>query len=212
MKGSALSHNRRLKTILLFLLALLLIGISLFLLAKTLSKAYDTVPLTDEIEQRAGNATFWFDYRESYGKDIKPFALPERPDIVFCYSDHLALTLPAIYLQDKPDEAIISTPLNAYICDLNGDGVEELCVTCSVGFGMIDYRICIYDPVAKQTYELENRGYYDYSLEIRDGKLIAVKKSYPLSLYPPTDTVVCEGVPVLVPTANGVMVKIAVAE
>lgn len=48
--------------------------------------------------------------------------------------------------------------MNAYFCDLTGDGVSELCTTVSVGSGIIDERIVVYDYVANKTYQIEGRG------------------------------------------------------
>ena len=53
---------------------------------------------------------------------------------------------------------------NAYFCDLNGDGLPELCATLSMGSGVIDTRIMVYDYANGRTYELEDRMKFDYAL------------------------------------------------
>jgi hypothetical protein len=70
---------------------------------------------------------------------------------------------------------------NTYFCDLTGDGLPELCSTLSFGSGMIDNRVMIYDYANGVSYELSDRGYYDYSLRLdeADGRLYVDKTLYP---------------------------------
>ena len=48
----------------------------------------------------------------------------------------------------------------------------------SIGSGMIDNRIIIYDYANGVCYELEDRGNYDYTLSLQDDKLIVTKCVY----------------------------------
>ena len=48
----------------------------------------------------------------------------------------------------------------------------------SIGSGMIDNRIIIYDYANGVSYELEDRGNHDYTLSLQDGKLIVTKCVY----------------------------------
>ena len=69
---------------------------------------------------------------------------------------------------------------NAYFCDLTGDGLPELCSTISWGSGMIDNRVTIYDYANGASYELSDRGYFDFTLRFNeaDGYLYVDKKKY----------------------------------
>ena len=67
---------------------------------------------------------------------------------------------------------------NAYFCDLTGDNLPEICATLSIGSGMIDNRIIIYDYANGVSYELEDRGNHDYTLSLQDDKLIVTKCVY----------------------------------
>lgn len=67
---------------------------------------------------------------------------------------------------------------NAYFCDLNGDGVSELCAGTSFGSGMVDDRICVYDFVAEKHYALQARGEYDYTLSEENGVLMVTMRPY----------------------------------
>lgn len=66
----------------------------------------------------------------------------------------------------------------AYFCDLNGDGVSELCAGTSLGSGMVDDRIEVYDFVKQQLYTLQDRGKYDYTLSEENGTLIVTVTDY----------------------------------
>ena len=69
---------------------------------------------------------------------------------------------------------------NAYFCDLSGDGLPELCSTISWGSGMIDNRVIIYDYANGASYELSDRGNYDFILRFSeaDGYLYVDKTKY----------------------------------
>lgn len=191
----------------LVLLAIAAIILSLFLLHRTISQSYDTVPLTEEIASRAKIVTAWFESMPASNDEIPPLALPQKPEIVFQYDTRFS----RIYLESDPSKPLLGAVVNAFLCDLNGDNIPELCTTCAIGSGIVDYRICVYDTVSKTIYELENRGYYDYLLEMRDGKLVAMKKTFSYSGKEEADSLY-EGVPVLVRTVTGTYLKIAVAD
>ena len=69
---------------------------------------------------------------------------------------------------------------NTYFCDLSGDGLPELCSTISWGSGMIDNRVIIYDYANGASYELSDRGYFDFTLRLNeaDGYLYVDKTKY----------------------------------
>ena len=67
---------------------------------------------------------------------------------------------------------------SAYFCDLTGDGIPELCSTLSSGSGMIDNRIIIYDYAGGASYELSDRGNFDYILNMREDSLVVEKRVY----------------------------------
>ena len=67
---------------------------------------------------------------------------------------------------------------NAFFCDLNGDGVSELCTCTSWGSGMVDDRIIVYDFINEQSYTLADRGNRDYHLSKENGTLIVTVTGY----------------------------------
>lgn len=69
---------------------------------------------------------------------------------------------------------------NTYFCDLTGDGLPELCSSISWGSGMIDNRVIIYDYANGVSYELSDRGYFDFTLrqDHQDGRLYVDKTKY----------------------------------
>ena len=81
--------------------------------------------------------------------------------------------------EEETLELVYGMPVwNVYFCDLTGDGKPELCSTISFGSGMIDTRIIVYDYAEKTSYELSDRGNFDYALQMRDGSLIGEKRVY----------------------------------
>ncbi|MBQ9493726.1 MAG: hypothetical protein IJR54_08345 [Oscillibacter sp.] len=62
---------------------------------------------------------------------------------------------------------------SVYFADLNGDGYSELCSMVSVGSGIIDERIIVYDYKAGRKSELQDRGHYNYTLSEENGTLTA---------------------------------------
>lgn len=67
---------------------------------------------------------------------------------------------------------------NVFFTDLTGDGLPELCSTLTIGSGIGDNRIIIYDYANGASYSLEDRMEYDFSLSLKDGMLIATKQVY----------------------------------
>ena len=67
---------------------------------------------------------------------------------------------------------------NVFFSDLNGDGRPELCATVSIGSGVIDERVYVYDIADSRLYELSDRMEYDYVLSLEDGKLMVTRYPY----------------------------------
>lgn len=67
---------------------------------------------------------------------------------------------------------------SVYFCDLTGDGNPELCSTLSMGSGIIDNRIAIYDYAGGVSYDLSDRGNFDYVLNMQDDSLMVEKRVY----------------------------------
>lgn len=68
---------------------------------------------------------------------------------------------------------------SVFLADLNGDGKPELCANASWGSGMINEQVLVYDYAAKTLYTLEDRGIKDYTLSIREGRLVVTEWAYP---------------------------------
>ena len=123
----------------------------------------------------------WFDYLET-PDEMKwdgslEISLTEFPDVTFrwTYGEMLAVK------GSKSTSLYTGMPIwNAYFCDLTGDGLPELCSSISWGSGMIDNRVIIYDYANGVSYELSDRGYFDFTLRFNeaDGYLYVDKKKY----------------------------------
>lgn len=57
---------------------------------------------------------------------------------------------------------------NVFLADLNGDKAPEVCATISIGSGLIDTRVVVFDYANDMFCELSDRGYYDYVLSLPD--------------------------------------------
>lgn len=119
------------------------------------------VRIVDEIN----SVIEWFDYLET-PDEMKwdgslEISLTEFPDVTFrwTYGEMLAVK------GSKSTSLYTGMPIwNAYFCDLTGDGLPELCSSISWGSGMIDNRVIIYDYANGVSYELSDRGYFDFTL------------------------------------------------
>lgn len=135
------------------------------------------VRIVDEIN----SVIEWFDYLET-PDEMKwdgslEISLTEFPDVTFrwTYGEMLAVK------GSKSTSLYTGMPIwNAYFCDLTGDGLPELCSTISWGSGMIDNRVIIYDYANGVSYELSDRGYFDFTLRFNeaDGYLYVDKRKY----------------------------------
>ena len=135
------------------------------------------VRIADEIN----SVIEWFDYLEN-PDEMKwdgslEINLPEFPDVTFrwSYGEMLAVK------DGESTSLYTGMPIwNTYFCDLSGDGLPDLCSTISWGSGMIDNRVIIYDYANGASYELSDRGYFDFTLrqDHQDGRLYVDKTKY----------------------------------
>ena len=127
----------------------------------------------------------WFDYTEdnsemSYENELK-IQLAAFPDTVFRYTPYDIVATTGGENSRNDTSLIQGMPIwSAYFCDLNGDGLPEICAHASVGSGIIDNRVMIFDYANSIRYELADRGNHDYYLRMNDGDgcLYVDKKAY----------------------------------
>jgi hypothetical protein len=116
----------------------------------------------------------WLDY---YYDEYLPWeesidiVLPEFPGVTFTWTSD-KITANAIDL-------IWGMPVwNVYLTDLTNDGKPEICATVSIGSGIADNRIIVYDYANGQEYQLADRMKYDYSLSMQDGQVMITQSDY----------------------------------
>lgn len=120
----------------------------------------------------------WFDCLngdEMVWDGVKEYNLDEFSNVTFrWHSEQLEA------VTDKEIVALyVGMPIwSVYFYDLTGDGNPELCSTLSIGSGIIDNRIIIYDYAGGASYELSDRGNFDYILNMQDDSLIVEKRIY----------------------------------
>lgn len=144
-----------------------------------------------ESESGSADSEMLFDYffsEDMPWDETMEFTLPEFPDVKFTW-DHLNM------VSEKDGEKTVlfwGMPIwSAYLSDLNGDGRREICSTVSIGSGIVDERIIVFDYENGECYVLQNRFYHNYRLELKDGVLYYIEtpersegevRSEPLSL------------------------------
>lgn len=128
-----------------------------------------------------GTVTEWFDYLETPDEMVwdgrLEINLPEFPGVTFRWYPEK--------MEAVTEEGIVplfhGMPIwNTYFCDLTGDRISDLCSTYTFGSGIIDSRIIIYDYANGASYELSDRGYFDFTLRFNeaDGYLYVDKTKY----------------------------------
>lgn len=120
----------------------------------------------------------WFDCLngdEMVWDGVKEYNLDEFSDVTFRWHSE--------QLEAVTNKEIVTLyggmPIwSVYFYDLTGDGNPELCSTLSIGSGIIDNLIIIYDYASGASYELSERGNFDYVLNMQDDSLIVEKRVY----------------------------------
>ena len=139
------------------------------------------VRIVDEIN----SVIKWFDYTEnpSAMDDESTINLPIYPDVTFSYNQAQIIASKPFDTSELTNHTILITGMpiwNAYFADLTGDDYPEICATYTFGSGIIDSRIIIYDYANGASYELSDRGYFDFTLRFNeaDGYLYVDKTKY----------------------------------
>lgn len=153
------------------LIAVLLTGVAL---ATNRAKS----PASDQTLGGQGPAELWLDY---YCSDEMPWdgseetQLPEYPGVTFRWTPEKVTAVDG----DQETTLIEGMPVwSVYLCDLTGDGKRELCATVSIGSGIIDDHIVVYDYANGASYTLQGRMVYDYHLRLQGQQLWAVEYDY----------------------------------
>lgn len=139
------------------------------------------VRIVDEIN----SVIKWFDYTEnpSAMDDESTINLPIYPDVTFSYNQAQIIASKPFDTSELTNHTILITGMpiwNAYFADLTGDDYPEICATYTFGSGIIDSRIIICDYAKGVSYELSDRGYFDFTLRFNeaDGYLYVDKRKY----------------------------------
>ena len=116
----------------------------------------------------------WLDYFEDDElpwDERKELTLPEFPGVTFRWTTEKVTAGDKVLFEGMP-------VWNVYLADLTNDGKPEFCATISLGSGIVDNRIIVYDYAADQAYLLADRMDYDYYLSMKDGRLMATQTGY----------------------------------
>lgn len=143
-----------------------------------------------ETEKSASAPEKWFDFFDGddvLWDEVRITTLPEFPGVTFrCSSEALEVVADGETVTLYYGMPIMSV----YFCDLNGDGLRELCSTVSYGSGIIDERIYVADYANNAVHELSDRFHYNYRVSLKDGRAWAEK--YPAYIDGSSDELVPE--------------------
>ena len=123
-------------------------------------------------------AEVWLDYYDSddmpWGES-RTLTLREFPGVTFTW------TSGDVTAASGEDETVLfwGMPVwNVYLFDLTGDGKPEFCATVSIGSGIVDDRVIVYDCASGVSLVLHDRGRRDYRLEGNGDLLQVVESEY----------------------------------
>lgn len=120
----------------------------------------------------------WFDSmngNEGVWGMVREITLDEFPGVTFRCDQEVLVAV----TEKETSPLYYGMPIwNVYLCDLNGDGKAEFCSTTSFGSGIIDDRFIIYDYANGEKYEKSDRTQYDYTLNLKNDKLVVEKRKY----------------------------------
>ncbi len=143
----------------------------------------NTIPVNsasweDMTNDQIHEATEWFDYLHSSEmpwSGRQEINMDAFPGVTFRWMPEKVEAI----TDDEITPLYTGMPIwSVFFTDLTGDGLPELCSTISIGSGMIDNRVIIYDYANGVSYSLEDRGNYDFTLSLVNGKLLVTKKVY----------------------------------
>lgn len=148
----------------------------------------------------ASEAEVLFDYSDGGMRwnDTIEFEMDEFPDVKFVWS---SLNLTAS--ENDNERALYSgMPIwSVYFCDLNEDGKREIISGISLGSGIIDERILVYDYANSKLYSLSDRFHFDFTPLIADDGTLCYSKR-PYAAYPDEP-----GEPVIEPLTMNVLAE-----
>ncbi len=110
-------------------------------------------------------------------------AVPAFPDVTFRWTPESI----SVINEDGSEERLLAgMPVwNAYLQDLTGDGLPEICSTVSMGSGIVSTYVYVYDYAGEMGYTLHDRMDFEYWLSVEDGNVTVTQ--YEFNNGPPGD-------------------------
>ena len=170
------AYQRAIETVRRLTMKKLVIFMICFVLSASLTGCKK--PVSGNESGSSNDVIRWFDYLngdELVFDDVKEYRFDEFPGVTFQWSYG---SLEAV-TEEETITLYTGMPIwSVYFYDLTGDGNPELCSTLSMGSGVIDNRIIIYDYAGGASYELSDRGNFDYVLNMQGDSLVVEKRPY----------------------------------
>lgn len=139
----------------------------------TVSCGNSSVPSSDHSSGESSNAQIWYpsatkiydDYKDGYHEESNEYVLPDRDQTLVTRS-----STNGRFSVGGKEIALPGYSMCLYIADFNRDGYPELCLGCSLGSGIINESIYIYDYHNEQELlVLSDRKEHDYFLDFYAG-------------------------------------------
>ena len=125
-----------------------------------------------------GNFSVWHDFAttsaENYADFNETVRISAFPDVIFHWDGSQSM----LTISGQAEKPLIFAGMpiwNAFFADVTKDGQPDLCFSCSMGSGMINEQVTVYDIANQKSYTLSERGSYDYLFREKDGKLVMLK-------------------------------------
>jgi hypothetical protein len=135
-------------------------------------KGYEFYPHIEPVTKEATQILDYYLNADMPWDESYEFTIPEYSGTKFEWTSEKISAVE----NGEETELFTGMPIwSVFLCDLTGDGLPEICSTVSIGSGIIDNRIIVYDYKNRTIYELSDRFNYDYILSMQSQKLIAVK-------------------------------------
>ena len=170
------AYQRAIETVRRLTMKKLVIFMICFVLSASLTGCKK--PVSGNESGSSNDVIRWFDYLngdELVFDDVKEYRFDEFPGVTFQWSYG---SLEAV-TEEETITLYTGMPIwSVYFYDLTGHGNPELCSTLSMGSGVIDNRIIIYDYAGGASYELSDRGNFDYVLNMQGDSLVVEKRPY----------------------------------
>ena len=147
---------------------------SLVLMLSTTGYSNDELPAGGNMELNTTQTEKWlYSSRLQVWDDVFQLELPEFPGITFTGT---SMNVMATNQYGETVKLFSGMPIrNVYLADITGNGMPDFVATISMGSGIVDRRVIVYDFYNRERFVLSDRAIFDYELSTDEGVLIVIR-------------------------------------